>query len=111
MEKPHIVAYLKTSCGWSKGVRAILHKYEIDYTEKDIILNPEFRREMEQRSGQSLSPCVEVNGVMLPDLSGQELEEYLLQNRLVEPNDSAPEHPIHSCCSSEKHAARMASAS
>ena len=40
MEKPQITAYLKTYCGWSAGVRAILQKYDLPYTEKDIIQNP-----------------------------------------------------------------------
>ena len=64
-EKPQITAYLKTFCGWSEGVRAIMRKYDLEYTEKDIIKNPAFRWEMEQKSGQPLSPCVLVNGTML----------------------------------------------
>ena len=83
MEKPEITAWLKTQCGWSKGVRAVLSKYDLAYTEKDIIQNPAFRWEMEQRSGQPLSPCVEVNGEMLPDISGEELESFLTQKGLV----------------------------
>jgi arsenate reductase-like glutaredoxin family protein len=43
MSQPEITAYLKTSCGWSKGVRAVLAKYSLHYTEKDIIQNPAFR--------------------------------------------------------------------
>ena len=38
-----ITAYLKTTCGWSNGVRAILAKYDLPYEEKDILKNPEFR--------------------------------------------------------------------
>src|SRR5438874_409522 len=78
MDKPQITAWLKTSCGWSNGVRAVLKKYDLPYEEKDIIKNPAFRWEMEQRSGQQLSPCVEVNGAVLPDISGDELEQYLV---------------------------------
>src|SRR6187401_3499600 len=74
MEKPKITAYLKTYCGWSEGVRAIMRKYDLPFEEKDIIANPAFRWEMEQRSGQPLSPCVEINGTMLPDISGEEVE-------------------------------------
>ena len=99
MNKPEITAYLKTQCGWSKGVRAILAKYEIPYTEKDIILNPDHRIEMEQLSGQPLSPCVVVNGVMLPDLSGEELENYLVSNGLVEKSSRETDVPLDSCCS------------
>src|SRR6266568_1156624 len=85
MPAPEITAYLKTYCGWSNGIRAVLKKYDLPFTEKDIIQNPAFRWEMEQKSGQPLSPCVEVNGVMLPDISGEEVERYLIDNKLVQP--------------------------
>ena len=49
-EKIQITAYLKTYCGWSEGVRAIMRKYNLDYEEKDIIANPAFRWEMEQNA-------------------------------------------------------------
>ncbi len=107
MEKPTIVAYLKTHCGWSNGVRAILAKYELPYTEKDIIQNPEFRFEMEQRSGQPLSPCVEVNGVMLPDVSGDEVEAYLLENQLVQQSDAPVGVPTNAPCADEQHDLRF----
>ena len=105
MEKPQITAYLKTMCGWSNGVRAVLAKYDLPYTEKDIIKNPAFRFEMEQRSGQQLSPCVEINGVMLPDISGEEVERYMLQNNLVQQNHADPGVPLNAPCSDAQHAA------
>ncbi len=105
MEKPQITAYLKTYCGWSAGVRAILQKYDVGYIEKDIIQNPAFRWEMEQKSGQPLSPCVEINGVMLADVSGDEVERYLLENQLVKLNTAATPVPTNAPCSDEQHAA------
>ena len=107
MNKPEITAYLKTQCGWSKGVRAVLAKYDISYTEKDIIQNPNYRFEMEQLSGQPLSPCVVVNGVMLPDISGEELESYMLSNRLVGESAQETNVPLNSACSDEEHAAMV----
>jgi glutaredoxin len=108
MDKPQITAYLKTHCGWSNGVRAVLKKYDLDYTEKDIIQNPAFRWEMEQKSGQPLSPCVEVNGAMLADISGDELEEYLVSNSLIAHSDAATDVPTDRACSDEQHAAMRA---
>ena len=105
MQKPEITAYLKTMCGWSNGVRAVLSKYELPYTEKDIIKNPAFRWEMEQRSGQPLSPCVEVNGSMLADISGEELEQFLLQQGLVHANEKNPGVPLNAPCTDAQHAA------
>ena len=104
-ESPKITAYLKTFCGWSEGVRAILRKYGLSYEEKDIIKNPAFRWEMEQRSGQPLSPCVEINGQMLADVSGEEVEAWMLQSGVVTPNEVAPDAPIDRACSDEQHAA------
>ena len=99
--KPEITAYLKTYCGWSAGVRAVLAKYDLPYTEKDIIQNPAFRWEMETKSGQPLSPCVEVNGKMLADISGEEVEAYLLANKLVEQNERKPDAPTNQPCAHE----------
>ena len=103
METPQITAYLKTHCGWSAGVRAVLTKYNLPYTEKDIIQNPAFRWEMETKSGQPLSPCVEINGQMVADVSGEEVEEYLIANKLVQQSDIEPAVPINAPCATEQH--------
>ncbi len=107
MDNIEITAYLKTHCGWSRGVRAVLAKYNIPYQEKDIIKNPEFRFEMEQLSGQPLSPCVIVNGTMLADISGEELEGYLLENGLAASTDKATDIPLNAPCSDEEHEAMV----
>ena len=109
-EVPNITAYLKTYCGWSEGVRAIFRKYDLNFEEKDIIANPAFRWEMEQKSGQPLSPCVEVNGTMLADVSGEEVEQWMLQQGLLETNTAEPDAPIDSACTDEQHAAMAAEA-
>ena len=103
--QPKITAYLKTFCGWSEGVRAIMRKYDLPYEEKDIIKNPAFRWEMEQRSGQSLSPCVEIDGTMLPDISGEEVEKWMIENGYLEASDAEADAPTNSACSDEQHAA------
>ena len=102
---PQITAYLKTFCGWSEGVRAIMRKYDLPYEEKDIIKNPAFRWEMEQRSGQPLSPCVEIDGHMLADISGEEVEKWMLANGYLQKNHAEPDAPINSACTDEQHEA------
>ena len=106
--QPKITAYLKTFCGWSEGIRAIMRKYDLPYEEKDIIKNPAFRWEMEQRSGQPLSPCVEIDGNMLADVSGEEVEKWMLANGVVQDNEIQPDAPIDSACTDEQHAAMAA---
>jgi glutaredoxin len=103
MNTPQVTAYLKTYCGWSAGVRAVLAKYGLAYTEKDIIQNPAFRWEMETKSGQPLSPCVEINGKMLADVSGEEMEQYLIDNKIVQPSEAATDVPTNAACATEQH--------
>jgi len=103
-----IKAYLKPSCGWSNGVRAIMRKYSLAYEDIDIINVRENYAEMVQKSGQPLSPCVEVDGVMLADVSGEEVENYLLSNDLVKPNNASADVLTNAGCSDDEHA-KMAS--
>jgi glutaredoxin len=101
MDKPKIVAYLKPTCGWSQGVRAVLRKYDLPFEDRDIINDPDQRQEMIEKSGQMLSPCVEVNGRMLADISGEEVEAFLLANALVRTNDRQPDAPTNQPCAHE----------
>src|ERR1043166_4384329 len=103
MQKPEITAYLKTYCGWGAGVRAVLAKYNLPYTEKDIMQNTAVRWEMETKSGQPLSPCIEINGHMLADVSGEEVEGYLVENKLVEASDAATDVPTNSTWANVQH--------
>jgi monothiol glutaredoxin len=107
MNKPEITAYLKTHCGWSRGVRAVFEKYELPYNEKDIIQNPDYRFEMEQLSGQPLSPCVIINGIMLADISGEEVESYMLANGVVGDASKSTSVPLNSPCTDAEHAAMV----
>jgi len=104
MSNLKIIAYLKPTCGWSMGVRAVLKKYDLPYEDRDIINDPAQRQEMIEKSGQMLSPCVEINGRMLADVSGEEVEAWLLANKLVTPNDRRPEAPINQPCATERPA-------
>ncbi len=100
-----IIAYLKPTCGWSMGVRAIMKKYNLSFEDRDIINDATQYAEMVDKSGQPLSPCVEINDVMLADVSGEEVENYLLSNALVKSNDGIPDSPIDAPCTDEEHEA------
>lgn len=103
MKPPKIIAYLKPSCGWSQGVRAIMRKYTLDYEDRDVINNPSIYAEMVQKSGQNLSPCVEVNGHMLTDVSGDEVEAYLLKAGLVQATTAVTDAPTNQACDVHHH--------
>jgi monothiol glutaredoxin len=98
MEKTKVIAYLKPHCGWSQGVRAVLRKYDLAFEDRDIWNDPRQRLEMIQKSGQELSPCVEVNGRMLADISGEELEAWMIQNGVVAKDHSPVNVPLNAPC-------------
>jgi glutaredoxin len=98
METPTVIAYLKPFCGWSQGIRAVLRKYDLPFEDRDIWNDPRQRQEMIQKSGQELSPCVEINGRMLPDISGEELERWLIENRLIAKDHAPVDVPLNAPC-------------
>lgn len=101
MNNPKIVAYLKPTCGWSQGVRAVFKKYDLEFEDRDIINDPAQRQEMIEKSGQLLSPCVEINGQMLADVSGEEVETWMLRNGLIQSNSRQPDAPTNQPCAHE----------
>ena len=98
-----IKAYLKPSCGWSNGVRAIMRKHNLAFEDIDIINNRANYEEMVRKSGQPLSPCVEIDGVMLADISGEEVENYMLANNLVTASAAPVNVALNAGCSAEEH--------
>ena len=103
MNSPKITAYLKPSCGWSEGVRAIMRKYSLAYEDRDVINNRLIYAEMVEKTGQRLTPCVEIDGHMLADASGDELEDYLLKAEVVQPSAAAADAPTDRACDAQHH--------
>ena len=84
-------------------MRAVLGKYQLPYEDRDIINNPFNHTEMVQKSGQPLSPCVEIDGHMLADVSGDEVEAYLLKAVLVQPTTAVADAPTNQACDAHHH--------
>jgi monothiol glutaredoxin len=63
---------------------------------------------MVRKSGQPLSPCVEIDGVMLADISGEEVENYMLANNLVQASAAPVPVATNAGCSDEEHARQQA---
>jgi monothiol glutaredoxin len=83
-----------------------MEKYKLPFEDRDIWNDINQRVEMIQKSGQELSPCVEVNGHMLADVSGDEVEAWMLAQGVVKPTQAALVVPTDRGCSDEEHAAQ-----
>ena len=66
-------------------MRAVFKKYDLPFDERDIINKPECYQEMVEKTGQTKQPCVEIGGRVLADVSGDEVEAWMLQNGVVTP--------------------------
>ena len=82
--KPAIIAYLNPFCPWTRGVVSFLDRRGLEYEYRNIVQNPADLEEMVTRSGQHSSPCVEVDGHMLADVSGEEVEEWMRDRGLID---------------------------
>lgn len=85
-----------------------MRKYNLEFEDRDIINEPDQFAEMVEKSGQPLSPCVEIDGQMLADVSGEEVENYLLSNGLIEVSNVQPDAPTNAPCTDEEHEAMRA---
>ena len=100
-----IITYMKPSCGWSNGVRSIMRKYGLSFEDRDIINDATQYQEMVQKTNQTLQPCVEIDSKMLIDVSGEEVEAYLLANEIVSATDQEADSPTDKACEKHEHKA------
>lgn len=100
-----IIAYLNPASRSSMDVRTILKKYKLKYEEHDIVKSPNTHTQIIRNPGQQpSSPCVEIDGTMLVNVSGETVEKYLLKKGLVESIYSEP-RKAH-CIDEEREAIR-----
>jgi len=98
-----VTAYLKAQCGWSRGIREVLGKYGIDYKEKQIHIAENYI-EMVEKTGQAFQPCVQLSDeIMLADISGEELENYLVGQGYTPLRENNDEIPLDESCTDEEH--------
>ncbi len=76
-------------------------KYDLPFDDRDVINKPECYQEMVEKTGQMKQPCVEIGGRILADVSGEEVEAWMLQNGIVQPNQRAADAPINQPCAHE----------
>jgi glutaredoxin len=72
-----IIVYKKSGCPWAAAVEAFLKALDVPFQSRDMIANPQYLREAEEKSGQSRSPTVDIDGTILPDASVEDVAEAL----------------------------------
>jgi len=74
-----LIIYTKTGCPWCIAVTDFLVKEGITFEERNVTEHPEYFTEMEQKSGQTKAPTIELNGVVYGDSDVDELMRLLTE--------------------------------
>ena len=78
-----IIVYTKTGCPWATEVMTYLKSHDIPFEERDIIKNTAYKTEVEEKSGQSKSPTLDIDGVIVPDAGVEEVTAALAKLHLI----------------------------
>ncbi len=79
----NIIVYTKTNCPWAKQVIDFLNDKKIPFEERDIYKNPDWKKEVEEKTGQSKSPTLDIDGHFLPDSDAKQVESYLKEKGVL----------------------------
>lgn len=80
MPKPTTVRlFVKPYCGWCHEAEDWLRERDISFEKLDVISDAAARREMQELSGQTLAPVIEVDGEILADFDTDQLEAFWKQ--------------------------------
>jgi glutaredoxin 3 len=68
--------FIKPYCGWCHEAIDWLKARDVAFETLDVTADPVARREMQQLSGQTLAPVIDVDGEILADFDTGQLEEF-----------------------------------
>jgi glutaredoxin len=72
-----ITLYRKSGCPWSAAVIGFLNELDIPFEIRNVSVNNQFAREIEEKSGQCKSPTLDIDGKILADASVEEVADHL----------------------------------
>jgi glutaredoxin len=68
--------FIKPYCPWCHKAIAWLDAHQVKYETLDVISDAEAFAEMEEISGQTLAPVIDVDGEVLADFGPEELAKF-----------------------------------
>lgn len=78
-----IIVYTKTGCPWCREALVFLKSTGLAFEEREVLSNPEFFKEMVDKSGQSKAPTLDVDGEILADTDAPAIEAFLKLKNLL----------------------------
>lgn len=72
-----IILYRKSGCPWAAAVIGFLNELAIPFEIRNVTVNDQFAREVEQKSGKNISPTLDIDGKILADASVEDVAKHL----------------------------------
>ena len=79
----NIIVYTKTGCPWCIGVTDFLIENNVTFEDRNVTDNVEFRKEMEEKSGQTKAPTLDIDGEIIADSDKEEVERILMAKGII----------------------------
>ncbi len=78
-----LIIYTKTGCPWCIGALTFLNTAGVEYEEREVRSNPDFMKELEEKSGQTKAPTIDLDGEILADTDAQAIELFLKEKSIL----------------------------
>ena len=78
-----LIIYTKTGCPWCTEALIFLQTNNVQFEEREVRSNPEFMKELEQKSGQNKTPTLNLDGEILADVGVYEIEPFLKEKGML----------------------------
>ena len=72
----NILLYTKIGCPWCDEVRTLLQEKGVAFEERECRNNANYFDELVAKSGQTLTPTLDIDGEILADSDAQAVAEY-----------------------------------
>ena len=78
-----LIIYTKTGCPWCIDALKFLKENNVQFEEREVRSNPEYMRELEEKSGQTKAPTIDLDGEILADTDAQAIEDFLKEKGII----------------------------
>ena len=71
----HIIFYTKQGCPWCDEVRELLTAKNVPFEERECRNNPTYFEELVTKSGQTLTPTLDIDGQIIADTDAAAIQK------------------------------------
>jgi glutaredoxin len=78
-----ITLYKKAGCPWSAAVIGFLNELGVPFDTRNVTTHPLYAAELEKKSGECVSPTLDVDGEILADASVEDVARLLEKHGII----------------------------